>query len=259
MDRSRRQMLKTGCGLVLAAALGKSSERVVGLIVPQNPSVPAEALAMYPAGVKFLVGAVGLKTMTPAGYDSVIDRIVPAAKKLAQDGAQGIVLMGTSLSFYKGAAFNKSLADSIHSATGLPATTMSTAVVEGLRAVGGRKLAVATAYNEEVTERLRIFLQESGFEVLAVKGMGLVRIGEPSRVSQRELEEFVVRVFKMAPQADAMLVSCGGFRTLELIAPLERQCKVPVVSSTPHALWAGVRLVGLKGSAPGYGTLLSKA
>jgi maleate cis-trans isomerase len=33
---------------------------------------------------------------------------------------------------------------------------------------------------------------------------------------------------------------------------------MPVISSTPHALWAGVRLLGLQGKAPGYGTLLSR-
>src|ERR1700680_2394690 len=176
MNRSRRQILKTGCGLVAAAALGRSAEPVVGLIYPQKSPVPAEGLAMYPSGVKFLMGDVGLETMTPEGYDSVIDHIVPAAKKLAKDGAQAIVLIGTSVVFYKRASFNKALADSIHNATGLPATTMSTAVVEGLRAVGGRRLAVATAYNEEGTERLRLFLKESGCDVLAVKGLGRVRI-----------------------------------------------------------------------------------
>jgi maleate isomerase len=55
-----------------------------------------------------------------------------------------------------------------------------------------------------------------------------------------------------------LLVSCGGFRTLELIAPLEGRTGVPVISSMPHGLWAGARLVGLSGAAPGYGTLLSK-
>jgi maleate cis-trans isomerase len=55
-----------------------------------------------------------------------------------------------------------------------------------------------------------------------------------------------------------LLVSCGGFRTLELIAPLEARTGVPVISSMPHGLWAGARLVGLNGSAPGYGKLLSR-
>jgi len=201
---------------------------------------------------------VGLQTMTPEGYDSVIDRIVPAAQGLARQGARAVILFGTSLSFYKGAEFNQHLADSIHKATGLPSTTMSTAVVEGLRAVGGRRLAVATAYNEDVSGRLRTFLTESGFEVLTVQGLGLVNIGDPDKVSQRELQQFCASVAKKAPQADAMVVSCGGLRTLELIAPLEKECRLPVISSTPHALWAGVRLLGLQGKAPGYGTLLSR-
>ena len=47
----------------------------------------------------------------------------------------------------------------------------------------------------------------------------------------------------------------GG--TTELIPLLEQRTGVPVISSMPHGLWAGARLVGLSGAAPGYGTLLS--
>jgi arylmalonate decarboxylase len=55
-----------------------------------------------------------------------------------------------------------------------------------------------------------------------------------------------------------MLVSCGGLRTLEILAPLEKETNVPAVSSTPHALWAGVKMVGLSGKAPGFGRLLDR-
>lgn len=259
MRYSRRQFLGTGCAVVAATAAGRTANPVLGMIYPQKVPVTAETLSMYPSGVAFLIEGVGLQTMTPAGYDSVIDRIVPAAKKLASDGAQAIMLMGTSLSFYRGAAFNQQLADSIRKATGLPASTMSSAIVDGLRAVGGRRLAVPTAYNDEVNRRLRTFLTESGFEVLVVKGMGIERIGEAGNVGAEDLQRFAIGVFREAPTADAVFLSCGGFRTLESIAPIERQCKVPVVSSSPHALWAGVRLLGLKGTAPGYGVLLSKS
>jgi arylmalonate decarboxylase len=259
MTHSRRDFLMAGCALAAAGGLGKAAANpVLGMIFPTSGPMIPEALAMYPSGVSFLRDGVGLQTMTPEGYDSVIDRIVPAAQGLARQGARAVILFGTSLSFYKGAAFNQHLADSIHNATGLPSTTMSTAVVEGLRAVGARRLAVATAYNEDVSGRLRTFLTESGFEVLTVQGLGLVNIADPDKVSQRELEKFCAGVAKNAPQADAMVVSCGGLRTLELIAPLEKECGMPVISSTPHALWAGVRLLGLQGKAPGYGTLLSR-
>jgi maleate cis-trans isomerase len=46
-------------------------------------------------------------------------------------------------------------------------------------------------------------------------------------------------------------------RTLDLLAPLESQCKVPVVSSLPHALRAGVRLLGHSGRVPDHGRLLA--
>jgi len=230
---------------------------VLGLIVPRQVEIPSEAYALYPSGVKFLLEAVGLESMTSAGYDSVIDRIVPAAEALARQGAQAILLIGTSLTFYKGPAFNDSLADSIRRATGLPATTMSTAIVESLRVVSGRRLAVATAYNKDVTDRLRVFLTELGFEVEAASGMGLERIGEAGKISAPDLHDFVREVFRAAPACDALLVSCGGLRTLELIVPWERECGIPVVSSMPHALWAGVRLLGLTGAAPGFGRLLS--
>ena len=59
--------------------------------------------------------------------------------------------------------------------------------------------------------------------------------------------------------ADALVVSCGAFKTLDLIVPLENQIKVPVISSTPHGLMNGVRLLGVSPRVKGYGMVLAKA
>lgn len=261
-NNSRRQFLKIGAAGATLAALGISADAadpVLGMIFPPaNTPVPPEAHLMYPSGVRFLATGVGLERMTPEGYDKVVDRIVPAAQQVAAQGANAICVMGTSLTFYKGAAFNQQLKETITKATGLPSTTMSTAIVEGLKAVGGHRLAVATAYNDEVNQRLQLFLHESDFEVLTIKGMGIERFEDRPPVTQDELLEFSTGAWKTAPQADAILISCGALKTLEILAPLEQRCKIPVVSSLPHALWAGVRLLGLSGRAPGYGTLLSQ-
>jgi arylmalonate decarboxylase len=204
------------------------------------------------------VETLGLETMTPDGYDAVIERIGPAAKKLAKRGAEAIVLMGTSLSFYKGEGFNQVLARTLREASDLPCTTMSTAIIDGLKSVGAVKVVVATAYNDTVNERLRAFLTEHAFTVLAVKGLGIEAVGDIFSVTQPELIEFGASLVSSAPRADAILVSCGGLRTLEILAPLESRTEIPAVSSTPHALFAGARLLGLDGKVPGYGTLLSR-
>jgi arylmalonate decarboxylase len=243
-----------------AGALTRQGSPVLGLIYPGGRTeVTAETRTMYPSGITFLVENVGGQTLTPAGYDAVIQNIVPAARKLARDGAQAIMFMGTSMSFYRGAAFNQELADSMRRATGIPASTMSTAVVEGLKSVGGRRLAVSTAYNEDVNQRLGTFLDESGFCVLVMKGLGIERMGEPANVTSAELQKFAIGVFRNAPTADSLLLSSGGLNTSEAIAPIERTCRVPVVSSSPHALWAGVRMVGLSGAVLEHGTLLSRS
>jgi maleate cis-trans isomerase len=100
-------------------------------------------------------------------------------------------------------------------------------------------------------------LIEHGLEPLVITGMGIEAVADVDNVTQNDLLEFGARVGASAPEADSMLVSCGGFRTLELIAPLEARTGVPVISSMPHGLWAGAKLAGLDGTAPGYGTLLS--
>jgi arylmalonate decarboxylase len=120
-------------------------------------------------------------------------------------------------------------------------------------------VVVATAYDEEVNSRLWTFLRESGFEVLGVKGLGIEKVDDVNNVTQDGLLKFCSDIRATQPAANAMLVSCGGLRTLEILAPLEQRGHIPVVSSNPAGLWAGVRLLGLSGRAPGFGTWLSKA
>lgn len=256
---SRREFLNIATVAAGAAALASAADPVLGMIFPPaNYPVPPEATQLYPHGIRFLAEGVGLERMTPAGYDAVIDKIVPAAQKLAKQGANAISLMGTSLSFYKGAAFNHQLADSIHKATGLPSTTMSNGIVEGLKAVGARRVAVATAYTDVVNQRLRIFLEESGITILGIKGLNIERFEDAPPVTHDSLLQFSAETFASMPKADSLLISCGNLKTLELLVPLESRCKVPVVSSMPHALWASVRLLGLSGQSKGFGSLLAK-
>jgi arylmalonate decarboxylase len=258
-NESRRQFLKIAAVGAAGATLASAAEPVLGMIFPPaNFPVPPEATALYPKGVRFLAEGVGLPRMTPEGYDSVIPKIVPAALKLAKLGATGISIMGTSLTFYKGAAFNKELIASVAKATGLPATSMSNGIVEGLHAAGAKRVAVATAYADVVNATLKRFLEESGFEVMTIKGLGIERFEDRPPVTHDELLNFSAGVWESARKADTLLVSCGALKTLDLIVPLEARCKVPVVASTPHALMNAVRLVGLSGRAQGFGSVLEK-
>ncbi len=229
----------------------------IGLIVPvAGDKVPDECAQMYP-DIDFVAKSLGLQTMTQEGFDKVVDGVGEAARDLAARDIDAITLIGTSLSFYRGAAFNDELVQSIRDATGLPCASMSTAILEGLRAVGGARLAVATAYIDDINERLRRFLQHAGFEVCSLRGLSISTSGIAWKVGDDELIDLGKQAAAQAPGADALLVSCGGLRTLGVTVPLEAATGLPVVSSMPAALWAAAQLVGHDGSAPGYGRLLA--
>src|SRR5690242_15789175 len=105
MNNTRRQFLQTAAlaGAALPTALRAKDIPTLGMIFPPaNYPVPPEAKELYPSGIRFLAEGVGLEKMTPEEYDRVGVRILPAAEKLAKQGANAISVMGTSLTFYKG-------------------------------------------------------------------------------------------------------------------------------------------------------------
>jgi len=264
--RSRRDFLKTAAGITTAyaavgtSAFGIAEDPALGLIFPPlNYPIPPDAKRLYPSGVRFLGNGVGLAGgMTLESYEEAIPRAVPAAMALAKEGAKVISVFGSSLTFYKGAKFNEELTKSVTKATGLPATTQSNGLVDGLRVANARRVAVATAYTDIVTERLKIFLEEHGFTVTFAKGLGYERIPEGA-ATQEILFKLGSDAYANSNKADALVVSCGALRTLDLIVPLENQIKVPVVSSTPHGLMNGVRMLGISARSKGFGMVLEKA
>jgi arylmalonate decarboxylase len=262
MPATRRDFVKSAAAATALASLPASllaADPAVGLIFPPlNYPIPDDAKRLYPSGVTFLSGGVGLPGgMTIAGYEEAVPRIIPAAETLAKQGAKAISVFGSSLTFYNGARFNQDLVDRVKKATGLPATTQSNGLVDGLKAANAKRVAVATAYTDIVTERLKLFLQEHGFTVVSTKGLGYEKVPEAG-VGQDVLHKLGVETYAASSKADALIVSCGGLKTLDLIVPLEKSIGVPVVSSTPHGLMNAVRLVGVNPRSRGFGMVFDR-
>jgi arylmalonate decarboxylase len=226
----------------------------IGLVVPfAADTVPDEGLQMYP-DVRFIPRGVGVRSLTPTGYDSACEAILPAAESLAAQDVDAIMVIGTSLTFYRGSDFHDRLMERLRAATGLPVSTMSQAVVDGLRSFGARRIVVATAYADDVNERLEAFLTAQGFEVLALFGFG-----EPGSKSEADIIALGSTVCAQGPGAQGLLISCGGLRTLGVAEPLEERHGIPVVASTQAAFWAALRLVGADSHVAGRGRLLAQS
>lgn len=262
MKTSRREFLGLGGSMAAALALGApaaaATEPTAGLIFPPlDYPIPPDATRLFPSGVRFIGNGVGLPGgMTVEGYEEAIPRVIPRAQDLARDGANLISVFGSSITFYKGAAFNQELTEKVTAATGLPATTQSNGLIDGLKHVNARRVALATAYTDVVTDRLRIFLEEHGFAVVSARGLGFVRIPEGA-ATEPILHDLGVAAYDGSNRADALVMSCGALRTLDVIAPLEASIRAPVVSSTPHGLWHCARLLGVDARVEGFGMVMA--
>lgn len=229
----------------------------LGLIVPPgHGQVPEDGPLLYGGRVRFIARGLGIGGVSPEGFAPVIDTVLDRARELRQAGADAISLMGTSISFYRGPAFTESLRAAMQEATGVPCTTMSHAIVAALRALGIRRVAVATSYIDELNEKLVAYLTHAGFTVTAIEGMALTEVREINAVPTEALVRLGRKVFAQAP-ADGIFISCGGLLTLDAIRQLESELGVPVTASSPAGFRDVVKLAGVDPSSDGFGRLFA--
>ena len=251
--------------MLLAARFSREVEQLmptqhtIGLVVPfANDEVPFEGPLMYP-GVRFIPRGVGVRNLTPEGYEPAWNGIIPAAEHLARQNVDAIMVIGTSLTFFRGAQAHQWLLKELRQRTGLPVSTMSQAIIDGLHEVGVNRVAVATAYTDVVNQRLKELLAAADIDVLSLECFDLLEFGGPSKKSEADIIALSDTAVEHADRPEGILISCGGLRTLEVAKPLEAHHGIPVVSSATAAFWAAMRLVGESGRITGYGQLFEQA
>jgi arylmalonate decarboxylase len=228
----------------------------IGLIVPPaHGLVPQDGADLYGGRVEFIARGLGIGAVSPTGFAPVIDTVLDRARELRDAGAQAISLMGTSISFYRGAAFTESLRAAMQEATGVPCTTMSHAIVAALRTLGIRRVAVATSYIDELNDRLVDYLTGEGFTVTAIEGMSITGVAAMGEVSTQALVDLSTKVWDRSEDADGIFISCGGLLTLDAIRQLEDRLQVPVTASSPAGFWDVVKLRGVDPGSLGRGRL----
>ena len=76
----------------------------------------------------------------------------------------------------------------------------------------------------------------------------------------RVAPDFIARFARSIdrPDADAVFISCGAMRSLEVIEQIEQSLGKPVICSNQAMIWECLRLAGIDDKIPGYGSLLSQ-
>lgn len=128
-----------------------------------------------------------------------------------------------------------------------------TGVVNALRILEARKIVVATPYLDEINATEADFLTAKGFDVLDIQGLNVEDGEAMGRITPKFLKEFALSVDQ--PDADAIFVSCGGIRTIDVLQEIEGAAGKPVVCSNQAMMWDCLRRAGIADRIEGYGRL----
>lgn len=232
----------------------------LGVIVPPtNTANEAEWNRMAPQGVSIHSARMPLHmdTESEGGRRALRDDLRRHVADLAQASVDVIAYGCTAGSMTVPAS---SLADFMQGVGGRTSVTTAQSLVEALRALGAKRVSVATPYHDALNDHEKHFLDGHGFDVVALRGLGYGANGPAeycniARIPPAEVLTHARGVVR--PDADAILLSCTDMATLDIIDPLERETGKPVISSNQATFWYALRRAGIEDRLTGYGRLLA--
>jgi maleate isomerase len=132
-----------------------------------------------------------------------------------------------------------------------PVVTPISGALNGLRAMGAKRISVLTPYTVETTRPMAAMFAAEGFALERVTCLNMSDDRDMARIALGDLVELAVEATD--PASDALFVSCTAVRAAGVIDQIEAATGRPALSSNYAAAWNVARLCGLMAPlAPGY-------
>ena len=228
--------------------------RRISVLLPSSSSVQEETFwRVLPDGITLHGARMRLSTVDADSTLRIVEEIETESRKLGDADVDVILLAATAPSSRNGRGYDQELIRRITAASGKPATTASTGMIEALHALGARRIALGAPWTADINRTTAAFIEASGFEVVAHETLGLVRNLEIGLLDPQSGYDVGRRADR--PDADVVMLACGNWDVFDAIAPLERDLGKPVLTTNQVGLWHALKIIG---AAPldGLGVLL---
>jgi len=217
--------------------------RRIGLLLPSSSSVQERDIGRaLPDGITLHVARMRLNNVDADSTLRIVQEIETESQKLADVDVDVIVLPATAPSSRMGPGYDQELIKRISAASGKPATTASTALLEALRVLSVKQIVLGAPWSAAVNQSVAAFLEANGIKVLAQEALGLVRNLEIGLLDAQTAFDVGRRVDR--PEADAVMLACGNWSTFGIVERLERDLKKPVLTTNQVSLWHALKMMG---------------
>lgn len=214
----------------------------VGFVSPplMTEMVPYEFYQMVPDGVGLLVTCMGLDDLTEEQMEQALGTAERHIREQNRRGVDYVVLGGTPLILSRGIDFEREMLVRLQALSSVPVTTTTRTALTALGSLGAKRIVSLTTYHSWRNELLSALLSAHGFEVLAVEGFAS-HIADIHAITPETVFREGKHILLHHPRAEAIYIPCAQLHTWPVVRGLERECGVPVVTSTLSWVWSALR------------------
>jgi len=231
---------------------------VVGVIKPtMRPGSLEEFIRLLPEGIGVIPLFLGIRRGTEDEFQQAMLAYEAKVAELAELKLDLIHPEGAPPFMVQGIEGEKKIVGEWEKKFKIPIVTAGMTQVEAIRALKVRRILGVTYFTGKINETFSRYFKEAGFDVLGMEGIS-VAFEDVGRLSSQEVYAHTRKAFLRHPGADAIYMLGSGWRTLDIIAPLEQDLQVPVIHPVPARVWAVQKRLHVRQPIKRYGKLLEE-
>lgn len=217
---------------------------LIGLLTPQaNTTVEPEYSILLPPGYAHInARLLSAKTTIEARLVDYVDQLDVACKQFANAPIQAIAVGCTGASYLVGRDREAQVLAEIEAARGVVAFTAATAVVDALREMGARRVALASPYPAALTKTSVAYWESQGLEVVRVASAEMDS-SQFHPIYSMKADAAAALLDGLTQGVDAVLMLGTGMPTLGPLLEINARSKVPVLSCMLCLAWKGVAAI----------------
>ncbi len=229
----------------------------IGLIVPANNNViEPEFQTLAPDGVAFYATRLPVEgQVNDTTFRRMEEESDRAMRELATAGVQALAFCDMGIALVMDGEWGEKRVARIKEQSGFPATTGALAMLDALKRLGAKRIAIATPYPKTLHDRAAPFFERYGFACVSRSNLP---ISDPSQVGKTPPSRVQALIQEANhPDAEVIILLATDIRSIEVIRALEPELGKPVISTNSSLLRKTLDLCGVEASLVDGGILFS--
>lgn len=238
--------------------MAEGERGTVGIVRPtQRAGGFEELLRILPQGIRLIPLALDVRRGGLDEFQAAIPAYEAKVAELAKMGVDVINPSGAPPFMVLGYANEQALIRTWEDQYKTRIFTSGTSNIDAMRALNVTRLVGVSYFRGDINRIYAQYFVDAGFDCLDMAGIDVDFDKVPELPAERVFD-FVAGTFRRNDGAQAVYMLGPAWRTLDLVAALEKELGVPVLHAVPVQCWDIQRHLSIREPAQGYGQLLAE-